>query len=172
MSTTDIGLVGLAVMGQNLALNIADHGYTIAVYNRSPEKTNEFMAHCAAHEPAHERLIGFADIGAFVQSIKRPRKIILLVKAGAATDATIEALLPHLEKDDIMAVNYQKYVDMVLSKGEEEATKNKKKITESYNAIAAHYANTDKAKAKEYFNKTLALDPADSYATESLKILK
>ena len=102
MSTTDIGLVGLAVMGQNLALNIADHGYTIAVYNRSPEKTNEFMAHCAAHEPAHERLIGFADIGAFVQSIKRPRKIILLVKAGAATDATIEALLPHLEKDDII----------------------------------------------------------------------
>ena len=102
MSTNDIGLVGLAVMGQNLALNIADHGYTIAVYNRSPEKTTEFMAHRAAHEPARERLTGFADIGEFVKSIKRPRKIILLVKAGAATDATIAALLPHLEADDII----------------------------------------------------------------------
>jgi tetratricopeptide (TPR) repeat protein len=77
-----------------------------------------------------------------------------------------------LDQDEIMAVNYQKYVDMVLSKGEEEAAKSKKKITESYNAIAAHYANSDKAKAKEYFNKTLAIDPADSYALESLKILK
>ena len=77
-----------------------------------------------------------------------------------------------LDSDDIMAANYQKYIDIVLAKGEEEITKNKKKITESYNAIAAHYANTDKVKAKEYFNKTLALDPTDSYATESLKILK
>ena len=77
-----------------------------------------------------------------------------------------------LDSDEIMAANYQKYIDLVIVKGEEEITKNKKKITESYNAIAAHYANTDKVKAKEYFNKTLALDPADSYATESLKILK
>ena len=77
-----------------------------------------------------------------------------------------------LDSDEIMAVNYQKYIDMVIAKGEEEITKNKKKITESYNAIAAHYANSDKAKAKEYFNKTLALEPTDSYAIESLKILK
>ena len=77
-----------------------------------------------------------------------------------------------LDSDEIMAANYQKYIDLVIVKGEEEITKNKKKITESYNAIAAHYANTDKVKAKEYFNKTLALDPTDSYATESLKILK
>ena len=52
MSTNDIGLVGLAVMGQNLALNIADHGYTIAVYNRSPEKTTEFMAHMSLRTSA------------------------------------------------------------------------------------------------------------------------
>ena len=77
-----------------------------------------------------------------------------------------------LDLDEIMAANYQKYIEMVIAKGEEEIIKNKKKITESYNAIAAHYANTDKVKAKEYFNKTLALDPTDSYATESLKILK
>ncbi len=77
-----------------------------------------------------------------------------------------------LDLDEKMAINYQKFIDMVLAKGNEEVTKNKKKITESYNAIAAYYANTDKAKAKEFFNKTLALEPTDSYALESLKILK
>jgi tetratricopeptide (TPR) repeat protein len=74
--------------------------------------------------------------------------------------------------DEVMATNFQKYVDIVVAKGEEEITKNKAKVMESYNNIAAHYANTDKAKAKEYFNKTLALDPANNYALESLKIIK
>jgi tetratricopeptide (TPR) repeat protein len=77
-----------------------------------------------------------------------------------------------LNIDDVMATNFQKYVDIVVAKGEEEITKNKAKVMESYNNIAAHYANTDKAKAKEYFNKTLALDPANTYALESLKIIK
>ncbi len=64
MSTkpADIGLVGLAVMGQNLALNIADHGYNIAVYNRNPEKTREFIAQNQANEPSHERVVGFEDL--------------------------------------------------------------------------------------------------------------
>jgi len=77
-----------------------------------------------------------------------------------------------LEKDDVMAVNYQKYVDLVLAKGTDEITKNKAKITEAYNTMAAFFANTDKAKAKEFFGKTLALDPTNAYALESLKILK
>jgi tetratricopeptide (TPR) repeat protein len=77
-----------------------------------------------------------------------------------------------LNIDDVMATNFQKYLDIVVAKGEEEITKNKAKVMESYNNIAAHYANTDKAKAKEYFNKTLALDPANTYALESLKIIK
>jgi 6-phosphogluconate dehydrogenase len=104
METTkvDIGLVGLAVMGQNLALNIADHGYSIAVYNRNPEKSREFKLHCEKHEPSSSRLIPFTDMGEFVRAIKRPRKIVLLVKAGDATDATIAALLPHLEASDII----------------------------------------------------------------------
>ena len=101
-TTADIGLIGLAVMGQNLALNIADHGYDIAVYNRSPEKTREFKAHCQQHEPSSSRLIGYEDLGEFVRAIKRPRKIILLVKAGKPTDATIDTLLPHLEPGDII----------------------------------------------------------------------
>jgi 6-phosphogluconate dehydrogenase len=104
MQTTlaDIGLIGLAVMGQNLALNIADHGYRIAVYNRNPEKTREFKSHCAQSEPSFERLIGYEDMAEFARAIKRPRKIVLLVKAGAATDATINAMLPHLEAGDII----------------------------------------------------------------------
>jgi 6-phosphogluconate dehydrogenase len=77
---SDIGLVGLAVMGQNLALNIADHGYTISVYNRNPEKTTEFIAQAKESEPAADNLVGFKDLASFVLSIKRPRKIILLVK--------------------------------------------------------------------------------------------
>ncbi|BCM24445.1 NADP-dependent phosphogluconate dehydrogenase [Methyloradius palustris] len=100
--TTDIGLVGLAVMGQNLALNIADHGYNIAVYNRNPEKMRDFIAQNLANEPSHERVIGFEDLASFVLSIKRPRKIVLLVKAGSATDVTINALLPFLEQGDII----------------------------------------------------------------------
>ncbi|MGX2039837.1 NADP-dependent phosphogluconate dehydrogenase [Methylocaldum sp. MU1018] len=98
----DIGLIGLAVMGQNLALNIADHDYTIAVYNRSAEKTAEFMARCRQKEPSGERVLGFTDLKEFIQAIRRPRKIILLVKAGAPTDRTIESLLSHLEPGDII----------------------------------------------------------------------
>ena len=101
-ASNDIGLVGLAVMGQNLALNIADHGYNIAVYNRNPEKMREFIAHCKANEPSTHRVFGFESTMEFVQSIKRPRKIVLLVKAGEATDKTIETLLPFLEAGDII----------------------------------------------------------------------
>ena len=77
-----------------------------------------------------------------------------------------------LEKDDLMAVNYQKFVDMVVAKGEEEVTKNKTKITEAYNNMASFYANSDKLKAKELLNKTLALDATNAYALDALKILK
>jgi len=98
----DIGLIGLAVMGQNLALNIADHGYTIAVYNRSPEKTEEFIARCQHNEPSHDRIHGFAELKEFVRAIERPRKVVLLVKAGAPTDKTIDGLLPLLDPGDII----------------------------------------------------------------------
>lgn len=101
-TSTDIGLIGLAVMGQNLALNIADHGYNISVFNRNPEKMREFIAHCEKNEPSSARVFGFESMADFVRSIKRPRKIVLLVKAGAATDATIDALTPYMEPDDII----------------------------------------------------------------------
>lgn len=77
-----------------------------------------------------------------------------------------------LENDPMIIKYYEDYLRVVTEKGPEEVAKNKAKFIESYNNIAASYANTDKAKAKEYFNKTLALDPTNAYATESLKTLK
>ena len=77
-----------------------------------------------------------------------------------------------LENDDMMATYYQQYIDVVTAKGEEEVTKNKPKFIEAYNNIASALANTDKAKAKEMLNKTLALDPANAYALEAMKLLK
>lgn len=96
---SDIGLVGLAVMGQNLALNIADHGFRISVYNRTTSKTDAFVD---ANPDTPGGLFGAPSIEAFVQSIKRPRKIIILVQAGRATDAVIDGLLPLLDPDDII----------------------------------------------------------------------
>jgi 6-phosphogluconate dehydrogenase len=96
---SDIGLVGLAVMGQNLALNIADHGFQISVYNRTTEKTDKFAAD-NAHTPGG--VVGTRTLEEFVRSIAKPRKIVLLVQAGKGTDAVIDGLTPLLEKGDIV----------------------------------------------------------------------
>ena len=79
-SNSQICVVGLAVMGQNLALNVAEKGFPISVYNRSYEKT-EMTVKRAAKEGLAERLTGYDDIGAFVASIERPRSVVILVKA-------------------------------------------------------------------------------------------
>ena len=96
---SDIGLIGLAVMGQNLALNIADHGFRISVYNRTTSKTEEFVK---KHPGTPGGLHAALTLKDFVASIQRPRKIIILVQAGKATDAVIDSLVPLLEKDDII----------------------------------------------------------------------
>jgi len=94
----DIGLIGLAVMGQNLILNAADHGFTVVAYNRTVSKVDHFME----NEAKGKSIIGAHSIQELVDNLKRPRRIILLVKAGQAVDAFIEQLLPYLEKDDII----------------------------------------------------------------------
>jgi len=94
----DVGVVGLAVMGQNLALNIARNGYAVAVYNRTAERTKKFIE----ERVKAEKIIPSYDIEHFVASIERPRKIILMVKAGTPVDEMIEELLPHLEKGDLL----------------------------------------------------------------------
>ncbi|MBJ7392091.1 MAG: hypothetical protein JHC85_11015, partial [Chthoniobacterales bacterium] len=96
---SDIGLIGLAVMGQNLALNIADHGFRISVYNRTTAKTEEFVKN---HPGTPGGLHAALTLEDFVASIQSPRKIIILVQAGQATDAVIDSLVPLLRKDDII----------------------------------------------------------------------
>ncbi len=99
MSTAEIGLIGLAVMGSNLALNIAEKGYTIAVHNRSPGRIDEFMSEAKAQGLDGKAIPQYA-LADFVQAVKRPRSIIIMVKAGKPVDEMIEQLLPHLEQGD------------------------------------------------------------------------
>ena len=95
---SDIGLIGLAVMGQNLVLNMDDHGYRVSVFNRTPAKTQDFVAGPAAGT----NVTGHESIEAFVASLTRPRRIMLMVRAGDAVDDTIAQLVPHLEKGDVI----------------------------------------------------------------------
>jgi 6-phosphogluconate dehydrogenase len=94
---SDLGLIGLAVMGQNLTLNIESRGFQVSVFNRSGEATREFIA---AHPG--KRLVGTQSLAEFVAGLARPRTVMLMVKAGAPVDAVIEQLLPLLDKDDIV----------------------------------------------------------------------
>ena len=97
--TSDIGLIGLAVMGQNLALNIADHGFGISVFNRTTSKMEDFVKD---HPDTPGGMVGFPAIEEFVASLRPPRKIVILVQAGSATDAVIQSLTPLLEEGDIV----------------------------------------------------------------------
>ncbi len=96
---SDIGLIGLAVMGQNLALNIADHGFQISVYNRTTEKTDKFVAE---NPSTPGGVVGTRTLQEFVSSLAKPRKMVILVQAGKATDAVIDGLVPLLEPGDII----------------------------------------------------------------------
>ncbi len=98
MADADIGLIGLAVMGENLVLNMANHGYTVAVYNRTTEKVDDFLAGRAQGKS----ILGAHSPAELCKLLKRPRRVMIMVKAGAAVDAVIESLLPFLEKGDIV----------------------------------------------------------------------
>jgi 6-phosphogluconate dehydrogenase len=94
----DIGLVGLAVMGENLVLNMANKGFTVAVYNRTTARVDEFLAGRAAGKS----IVGTYSPGELVAKLKRPRRVMIMVKAGAAVDAVIDSLLPFLDKGDVV----------------------------------------------------------------------
>jgi 6-phosphogluconate dehydrogenase len=94
----DIGLIGLAVMGENLVLNMESKGFTVAVYNRTVEKVDAFIA----GRGAGKNFIGCHSIKEFCASLERPRKVMLLVKAGQAVDSFIDQVIPHLEEGDII----------------------------------------------------------------------
>ncbi|MFS0635723.1 NADP-dependent phosphogluconate dehydrogenase [Mesobacillus foraminis] len=97
MSKQQIGVIGLAVMGKNLAWNMESKGYSVSVYNRSREKTDEML-----EESKGKNIVGTFSVEEFVNSLEKPRKIMLMVKAGGPTDATIDQLKPYLEKGDIL----------------------------------------------------------------------
>src|SRR5665648_552054 len=98
MKETDIGLVGLAVMGENLVLNMESKGFTVAVFNRTTDKVDNFVN----GRGKGKKIIGTHSIEELVKNLERPRKVMLMVKAGKPVDDFIELLLPHLEAGDII----------------------------------------------------------------------
>lgn len=98
MAQADIGLIGLAVMGQNLALNMNDHGYKVAVFNRTTSKVDDFLA-----GPAHgSNIVGAHSVQELLSQLAQPRRVMLMVKAGKAVDECIEEMLPFLSPGDIV----------------------------------------------------------------------
>src|SRR6185295_8780607 len=97
--TADLALIGLAVMGQNLIMNMNDHGYTVVAFNRTTSKVDEFLNDAAK---GRQTVIGAHSIEEMVKLLKRPRKIMLMVKAGQAVDEFIEHILPFLEAGDLI----------------------------------------------------------------------
>ena len=94
----DIAVIGLAVMGQNLILNMNDHGFTVAVYNRTVSKVDDFLN----KEAKDTHVVGAHSIAEMVALLKKPRRVMLMVKAGKAVDEFIDQLIPHLEAGDII----------------------------------------------------------------------
>ncbi|MGC2422136.1 MAG: decarboxylating NADP(+)-dependent phosphogluconate dehydrogenase [Candidatus Acidiferrales bacterium] len=97
--TADIALIGLAVMGQNLILNMSDHGYKVVAFNRTVSKVDEFMNDAAK---GHKNVIPAHSLEEMIGLLKRPRKIMLMVKAGKAVDDFIDSILPHLQPGDLI----------------------------------------------------------------------
>lgn len=98
MSKADIGLIGLAVMGENLVLNMESHGFTVAVYNRTTQKVDDFIN----GRGKGKNIIGTHTVEELIQNLKSPRKVMIMVKAGKPVDAVIDQLLPLLDKGDII----------------------------------------------------------------------
>ena len=96
--SADIGVIGLAVMGRNLIMNMNDHGYTVAAYNRTVERVDEFLT----SEAAGSNVVGARSLEDLVAALRTPRRVMLMIKAGAPVDATIDALIPLLEEGDII----------------------------------------------------------------------
>jgi 6-phosphogluconate dehydrogenase len=97
-ATADMGLIGLAVMGENLVLNMESHGYTLAVFNRTAKRVDDFLAGRAKGK----RILGVHSVKDLVAALKRPRRVMMMVKAGSAVDQVIEEVAPFLEPGDIL----------------------------------------------------------------------
>ena len=95
MSKQNIGVIGLAVMGKNLALNIESRGYSVSVYNRSRKATDDMVA-----EAKSKKILGTYSLEEFVASLEKPRKIIIMIRAGQPVDDTIESLKEYIDKGE------------------------------------------------------------------------
>jgi 6-phosphogluconate dehydrogenase len=102
MNKSEIGVIGLGVMGKSLSLNIASHKYALSVYNRTKPSEEHVISKFMSENDKVDRLQGFTDLTAFVNSLAKPRKIVLMISAGRAIDLIIEQLLPLIEKGDII----------------------------------------------------------------------
>ncbi|NNC76007.1 MAG: decarboxylating NADP(+)-dependent phosphogluconate dehydrogenase, partial [Acidimicrobiia bacterium] len=96
--SADIGVIGLAVMGRNLIMNMNDHGFTVAAYNRTTERVDEFLA----GEADGSSVVGVHSLEELVDALKQPRRVMLMIKAGTPVDATIDTLIPLLDAGDII----------------------------------------------------------------------
>lgn len=114
MSKQQIGVVGMAVMGRNLALNIESHGYSVAIFNRSADKTDQVIS-----ENPGKKLVATHSVQEFVDSLEKPRRILLMVKAGLATDATIDSLKPYLDKGDVLIDGGNSYFQDTIRRNKE-----------------------------------------------------
>lgn len=114
MTKQQIGVVGMAVMGKNLALNIESRGYSVALYNRTASKTEDVVK-----EHPEKNFKATYTIEEFVASLEKPRRIIMMVQAGKGTDATIQALLPHLDKGDILVDGGNTFFKDTMRRNEE-----------------------------------------------------
>ena len=123
MSKQQIGVIGMAVMGRNLALNIESRGFSVSIYNRSRDKTEEVIA-----EHSDKRLVPYYSIEDFVNSLEKPRRILIMVQAGKGTDAVIDELRPLLDKGDII-------IDGGNSYFEDTIRRNKMLFDEGFNFI-------------------------------------
>ncbi len=117
MTKQQIGVVGMAVMGRNLALNIESRGYSVSIFNRTSSKTDDVIA-----ENPDKNLVATYSIEEFVESLERPRRILLMVKAGIPTDKTIQSLLPHLDKGDILIDGGNTFFKDTIRRNEELAS--------------------------------------------------
>ena len=97
MAKMDIGVYGMGVMGSNLALNMADHGFSVAVYNFTPDLTEKVLK-----EQPHKNITGFYELGAFVAALERPRRVLIMIAAGKPVDAVIDSLLEVMEPGDVL----------------------------------------------------------------------
>lgn len=114
MLKQQIGVIGMAVMGRNLALNIESHGYSVAIFNRSKDKTKEVI-----NEHPGKNIFPYYNIKEFVELLETPRRILLMVKAGKATDNTIASLIPYLKRGDILIDGGNSYYQDTIRRNQE-----------------------------------------------------